>query len=108
GVTDMLSAFLKTSELSISSKLTIKEETILITGSGYELYILKSDIISVEEEQKKLQKELEFLEKELTRVKNMLSNANFLERAKPEKVLEEKNKLENYQTQYDSIKKRLG
>ncbi|MDY0210007.1 MAG: valine--tRNA ligase [Acholeplasma sp.] len=107
-VSFMLESFLKTSELIISNTCTMKDETILVTGTGYELYILKSDIISVEEEQRKLQKELETLEKELTRVKNMLSNPKFLERANPEKVLEEKHKLENYQTQYDSIKKRIG
>lgn len=105
---DVLSYFLRSSDLKISKKLSLKEETILITGSGYELYILKSDIISFEEEQKKLHKELEMLENELTRVKNMLSNPNFTNRAKPEKVQEEKEKLVNYQAQYDAIKKVIG
>lgn len=105
---DMLAYFLRSGDLKFSQKLSLIEETILITGTGYELYILKSDIISFEEEQKKLQKEMETLQHELTRVKNMLSNPNFISRAKPEKVQEEKEKLANYQAQYDAIKKVIG
>jgi valyl-tRNA synthetase len=104
----MLAHFLRSGDLLVSTKPTLKDETILVTGNGFELYILKSDIISEAEEKQKLEKELEALEKELTRVKNMLSNPNFVGKAKPEKVLEEKQKLENYQSQYDAIKKRIG
>lgn len=104
----MLAHFLRSGELLINLKPTLKEETILVTGSGFELHILKRDIISEAEEKQKLEKELDTLEKELTRVKNMLSNPNFLNKAKPEKVLEEKQKLENYQSQYDAIKKRMA
>jgi valyl-tRNA synthetase len=104
----MLAHFLRSGELLINLKPTLKEETILVTGSGFELHILKRDIISEAEEKQKLEKELETLEKELTRVKNMLSNPNFLNKAKPEKVIEEKQKLENYQSQYDAIKKRMA
>jgi valyl-tRNA synthetase len=104
----MLAHFLRSGELLINSNPTLKAETILVTGSGFELHILKRDIISEAEEKQKLEKELETLEKELTRVKNMLSNPNFLNKAKPEKVLEEQQKLENYQSQYDAIKKRMA
>ena len=40
---DMLSHFLRSNDLKIKfpKKLSLKEQTILITGSGYELYILK-------------------------------------------------------------------
>lgn len=105
---DMFAYFLRSNELLVSNKESLTSETILLAGSGYELYVLKSDIISESEEKAKLEKELATITKELERVKNMLSNPNFLERAKPEKVLEEKTKMNNYQAQYDALIKKLG
>ncbi len=104
---DMFAYFLRSNELLVSTKETLTSETILLAGSGYELYVLKSDIISESEEKAKLEKELANISKELERVKNMLSNPNFLERAKPEKVAEEKAKMNNYQAQYDALIKKL-
>ncbi|MCU0105056.1 valine--tRNA ligase [Acholeplasma vituli] len=104
----MFSHFLRTQELIISKKETITAETILLAGTGYELYVLKSDIISESEEKAKLEKELSTLTKELERVKQMLQNPNFIQRAKPEKVAEEQAKMANYQAQYDALMKKLG
>lgn len=104
----MLEYFLKTSELSIGTSQQITEETILITGSNYELYVLKSDIISKEDEEKKLRQELEHVKSELDRVVKMLSNENFIKRANPDKVKSEQEKRDNYQQQYDALLKRLN
>ncbi len=104
----MLEYFLKTSELTIGTSQQITEETILITGSNYELYVLKSDIISKEDEEKKLRQELEHVKSELERVVKMLSNENFIKRANPDKVKSEQEKRDNYQQQYDALLKRLN
>ncbi|MFA7376474.1 MAG: class I tRNA ligase family protein, partial [Acholeplasmataceae bacterium] len=104
----MLEYFLKTSELTIGTSQQITEETILITGSNYELYVLKSDIISKEDEEKKLRQELEHVKSELDRVVKMLSNENFIKRANPDKVKSEQEKRDNYQQQYDALLKRLN
>ena len=105
---DILAYFLRSNELLVSTQESLKAETILLAGSGYELYVLKSDIISEFEEKAKLEKELATITKELERVKQMLSNPNFVNRAKPEKVEEEKAKMNNYQAQYDALMKKLG
>lgn len=105
---DMFGHFLRTQDLMISKTETIQSETILLAGTGYELYVLKSDIISESEEKAKLEKELSIVTKELERVKNMLQNPNFIQRAKPEKVAEEQAKMANYQAQYDVLMKKLG
>lgn len=104
----ILEYFLKTSELTIGTSQQITEETILITGSNYELYVLKSDIISKGDEEKKLRQELEHVKSELDRVVKMLSNENFIKRANPDKVKSEQEKRDNYQQQYDALLKRLG
>lgn len=104
----MFSHFLRSQELSISKQETFKEETILLAGTGYVLYVLKSDIISESEEKAKLEKELATVKKELERVQQMLENPNFISRAKPEKVAEEKIKMANYQAQHDALMKKLG
>jgi valyl-tRNA synthetase len=105
---DMFGYFLRSNELLVSTTESLKAETILLAGSGYTLYVLKSDIISESEEKAKLEKELATLTKELERVKAMLTNPNFIGRAKPEKVAEEKSKLDNYQAQYDALIKKLS
>lgn len=104
----MFSHFLRSQELTISNQETFTDETILLAGTGYELYVLKRDIISESEEKAKLEKELATVKKELDRVQQMLENPNFISRAKPEKVAEEKIKMANYQAQYDALMKKLG
>lgn len=105
---EVLEHFLKTSELLISNSQSLKEETILVTGAGYELYVLKSDIISKEDELKKLNQELVHIKNELDRVNKMLSNENFISRANKEKVKLEQDKRDNYQAQYDALLKRIN
>lgn len=104
----MFSHFLRSQELTISNLETFTDETILLAGTGYVLYVLKRDIISESEEKAKLEKELATVKKELDRVQQMLENPNFISRAKPEKVAEEKIKMANYQAQYDALMKKLG
>ena len=79
----------------------------LLTGTNYEIYILKADVISKEQEIKELKEKLAYLENELKRSNNILSNENFLKKAPAKKVLEEKAKQENYQSQYNLVKEAL-
>ena len=44
----------------------------------------------------------------VNRAEKMLSNPNFTERAKPEKVAAERNKLEDYKKQYEIVVKQLN
>ena len=64
-------------------------------------------MISKEQDIKELKEKLIHLENELKRSNSILSNENFLKKAPPKKVLEEKAKLENYQNQYNLVKKAL-
>jgi valyl-tRNA synthetase len=103
---EILKNFLNSEKLEVLSSVT-KEETFLLTGNGYNVYILKSDLISLEDEIKEIKESLQNLGKELERSDKLLSNKNFLERANPKKVEEEKQKQQNYLNQYNTLKERL-
>ena len=61
----------------------------------------------IEKEVERLHKEEEKLNKELARVKGMLSNERFVSKAPESKVAEEKAKLEKYTNMMEQVKERL-
>ena len=65
-------------------------------------------LINVEEEIAHLTKEKLRLENEIKRGENMLNNANFLAKAPQAKVDSEKEKLESYRGQYETVIARLN
>src|SRR5690554_5539333 len=103
---DILKEFLGSKNLEVLAEVS-KKETFLLTGKGYNIYILKRDLISLEDEVKEIKENLKKLEQELKRSDKMLSNENFLKKAQPKKVKEEKQKQENYLNQYKTLKERL-
>ncbi len=66
-----------------------------------------SDIINVDEEIAKCEKELERLTKEIKRCEGMLNNQNFISKAPEAKVNAEKEKLKNYREQYELTESQL-
>jgi valyl-tRNA synthetase len=71
------------------------------------LYIPQDQVIDKEAEKIRLTNEQEKLTKEIQRAQAMLQNPNFVSKAPEEKVNIEKNKLEEYQRQYELIITRL-
>ena len=71
------------------------------------LYIPQDQVIDKEAEKIRLSNEQEKLFKEIQRAQAMLENPNFVSKAPEEKVNIEKNKLEEYQRQYELIVTRL-
>ncbi|NLA78793.1 MAG: class I tRNA ligase family protein, partial [Erysipelothrix sp.] len=71
------------------------------------LHIINENIEDVEKEMTQLQEQIQVLEKELKRSKGMLSNENFIKKAKPEKVAAEKAKYEEYQRQHAVLMEKL-
>ncbi len=103
---EILKQFINSDDLEVLEEVK-EEETFILTGSGYNVYILKSDLISLEDEIKELKESILKLEQELARSERMLSNPNFIAKARKEKVEEEKNKQKNYLKQYNTLKERL-
>ena len=73
----------------------------------FTIYIKTDDLVNLEEEKAKINKELEHLEAEIKRASTMLSNPNFTNKAPEAKVNQEKEKLEAYTNQYNALKERL-
>ncbi len=77
-------------------------------------FVLKTCVLTVfdnvdkSELLEKLTKQKEHLEKELARSNAMLSNQNFLTKAKKEKVQEEQEKAKNYQAQLEEVLSKLA
>ena len=72
------------------------------------LSILLADIINVEEEIMKCEKEIAHLNSEIKRGEGMLSNQNFIAKAPAAKVEAEKQKLEGYRQQLELAQARLS
>ena len=79
----------------------IEGETVSRTILKGTLEILLADVVNVEEEIAKCEKELERLTKEIQRCEGMLNNQNFISKAPQAKINAEKDKLANYREQYD-------
>ncbi|SHI58815.1 valine--tRNA ligase [Parasporobacterium paucivorans] len=72
------------------------------------IFIPLAELVDIGQEVERLQKEEERLEKELARVKGMLGNPNFVNKAKPEKIQEEKEKQEKYMQMLEQVQDRLA
>ena len=70
--------------------------------------LLMSDVVDLQAEIQKLEKEAVNLSKEINRGEKMLANANFVNRANPKKVASEKAKLVNYKEQYAIVNDKLA
>ena len=67
--------------------------------------IIHNDYQNNDLKKEELKKEIEFLEFEINRAKNILANKNFVTKAPKEKVEEEERKLKNYSDRLNEIKK---
>ena len=96
------------------NKLNITTEAIDTAGSvvtvlNHVIVIIPlKTLINIEEEKKNLELELKKMTQEIKRCESMLSNDNFLKKAPQSKIQEEKNKLQEYQSKYNEIKKLLS
>ncbi len=72
-----------------------------------EIYLPLEDLIDIEKEKSRLQKEINRLQQQVEIVIKKLSNENFLNKAPAEIIEKEKNKKSNYELTLDKIKKNL-
>lgn len=71
------------------------------------IFIPLAELLDIDQEIARLGKEEDRLKKELARVKGMLENPNFVSKAKPEKIQEEKEKQEKYMQMLEQVQNRL-
>ena len=86
----------------------ISEDAVSVVTAHGVMYLPLEELVDFEKEKERLIKEKERLIKELSRSKGMLGNEKFLSKAAPEKVAEEKDKMEQYQQMLLQVEQRLG
>ncbi len=90
-----------------ADKAGIPDTAVSVVIPDAVIYIPLEDLVDMEKEKERLQKEKEKLEKELKRSNGMLNNPKFVNNAAPEKVEQERKKLENYQKMMEEVMMRL-
>ena len=90
-------------KLGFGNEIQIKEEktdipqnAISVQSYGIEVFMPFEELVDINEEVARLEKEKEKLESEVTRATKMLSNSGFVEKAPEAKIKEEKEKLAKY------------
>ncbi|PNT94095.1 valine--tRNA ligase [Clostridium thermosuccinogenes] len=97
------------SEISVQTgKEGIPADAVTSIIEGAEIYIPLDDLIDIEKEIERLEKEKAGLEKELERVNGKLSNEGFIAKAPAKVVEEERAKKVKYQEMYDKVVERLN
>lgn len=88
-------------------KSGISGEAVSVVVSEGTLYLPLSELIDLEQEISRLEREEERLLKEIGRARSMLSNERFVSKAPAPKVREEEEKLKKYQRMLGQVKERL-
>lgn len=91
-----------------SDKADIPSDAVSSILSGVEIYMPLEDLIDLDKEIERLDKERVNLEKELERVNNKLSNKGFIAKAPQKVVDEEKEKQEKYREMYNKVLERIN
>lgn len=99
--------FLQSDKLVIESKLSNKEETILLVGSVINIYVVKADIIDPKAEHEALLKQKTKLVNEVKRSESLLNNEKFMSKAPEAKRQAEQEKYEDYKRQLNLVSEKL-
>ncbi len=89
-------------------KTGIAEDAVSTVLPQAVIYIPFSDLVDIEKEIERLNKEKKRLVGEIKRGEGMLSNANFVAKAPEAKIAEERAKLENYKNMMAQVEERLA
>lgn len=92
----------------LSDKSGIPSDAVALIISGVEIFIPLEDLIDIEKEIERLEKEMANLVKELERVNGKLNNQGFVAKAPAKVIEEEKGKLIKYKEMYDKVQERLN
>lgn len=104
---DYLEKFCNTETLKIGKDFQINEKVMTAVITNGEILLPLKGLIDIDAEIDRLKQELNKLENEVTRCEKMLSNPNFIQKAPKAKVETEQEKLVDYKTKYEMVKKRL-
>jgi len=84
------------------------ERVATIAAGDITVYLRLADLVDLETELQRLQRELDDLEQQIARTEALLQNDNFVSRAKPEVVQRERDKLGNLTASRQTVKERIA
>ncbi|MGQ9849249.1 MAG: valine--tRNA ligase [Aggregatilineaceae bacterium] len=83
------------------------EKAVTLVAADVTVYLPLADLVDLEAERQRLQRELEGLEEQIARTTALLNNANFVAKAKPDVVQRERDKLATLQASRQAVVERL-
>lgn len=89
-------------------KTGIADDAVSAVTAQATIYMPFTELVDLDKEIERLEKEEEKLGKELARVTGMLNNEKFVSKAPEAKIAEEREKLEKYTQMMNQVKERLG
>ncbi|MGD8188796.1 valine--tRNA ligase [Brevibacillus ginsengisoli] len=105
---DLISRFCNPENLVISADLVTPDKAMSAVITGAELFLPLAGLIDIEQELKRLEKEVETLNGEVERIEKKLNNPGFMAKA-PEKVVEEERaKMADYMDKREKVVARLA
>ncbi|MCR4604568.1 MAG: valine--tRNA ligase [Eubacterium sp.] len=90
-----------------SDKSGIDDDAVSVVIENATIYMPFAELVDIEKEKERLQKEEKRLVGELARSEKMLSNPGFTSKAPKEKIEEEKSKQEKYKGMLEQVRSRL-
>ena len=94
-------------EMTIGIDASATGDIVSIVLTDLEILLPLGSLVDINQEIERLEKELQKLQGEIKRATGMLSNPNFTSKAPEAKVNAEKEKLENYKEQFNTVENRL-
>lgn len=102
-----INKFLNPKSLLINKENLNLQETVSIILPDIQVHIPLGSLVNIEDEIKRVEDEIKSLSSEISRCQGMLNNPNFINKAPQTKIMEEKQKLNNYLEQHSRAKNRL-
>ena len=105
---EYLVRFCNPERLKIDAKLTPPDKAMSAVVTGAEIFLPLAGLIDLEQELKRLQKEVDTLHFEVERIEKKLNNQGFVAKAPAKVIEEEKAKLADYAEKRDKVLARLA
>ncbi|WP_062104550.1 valine--tRNA ligase [Bacillus niameyensis] len=99
--------FCNPEELHMATEIETPEKAMSAVVTGVELFLPLADLINIEEEIARLEKEWEKWNKEVERVQKKLSNERFVQKAPQAVVDEERSKEQDYLEKRQTVEERM-
>ena len=94
--------------ITIAVTLPAPEKAITLAAGGVTVYLPLAGLVDLDAERKRLQKEIENLEKQAQRIEGLLGNPGFTNKAPAEVIERERAKLNDLQVKRNQLAERLG